>query len=389
MNAPRKVCVVTGSRADYGLLYWLMKEISGDRELQLQLIATGMHLSPEFGLTVRKIEEDGFTIDEKVEMLLSSDTPVGIAKSMGVGLIGFADALDRLRPDMVVVLGDRFEILSAAQAALVARLPIAHLHGGEVSEGAFDEGIRHAISKMAHLHFVAAEPYRKRLVQMGERPDRVFNVGAPGLDHLARLNWMSRAELEAALGVPLGKPLFLITYHPATLDVANATVAMDELLAALEEFPAATLIFTYPNADTGGRNLIVAIDDFVAKHPHRARAFASLGQRNYLSLMREADAVIGNSSSGLIEAPALQRPTVNIGERQKGRLKASSVVDVAETREDIVRGIRHVLSEQFRDALSGTVSLYGAGNASEKIRLILKQPLPDIKKHFFDIAHGY
>lgn len=389
MNAPRKVCVVTGSRADYGLLYWLMKEISGDRELQLQLIATGMHLSPEFGLTVRKIEEDGFAVDEKVEMLLSSDTPVGIAKSMGVGLIGFADALDRLRPEMVVVLGDRFEILAAVQAALVARLPIAHLHGGEVSEGAFDEGIRHAISKMAHLHFVAAEPYRKRLVQMGERPDRVFNVGAPGLDHLAGLNWMSRAELEAELGVPLGKPLFLITYHPATLDVANATVAMEELLAALEEFPTATLIFTYPNADTGGRNLIASIDDFVAKHEHRAKAFASLGQRYYLSLMGEADAVIGNSSSGLIEAPALKKPTVNIGDRQQGRLKASSVIDVAGSREDIVRGIRGALSEEFRRALPGTVSLYGAGNASEKIRQILKQPLPEIKKRFFDIEHGY
>lgn len=381
--------MVTGSRADYGLLYWLLKEISGDSELQLQLIVTGMHLSPEFGLTVRQIDADGFPIDAKVEMLLSSDTPAGIAKSMGVGLIGFGDALARLRPDIVVVLGDRFEILAAAQAALVARLPIAHLHGGEVSEGAFDEGIRHAISKMAHLHFVAAEPYRKRLVQMGEHPDRVFNVGAPGLDHLAGLKWLSRVELETVLGLPLGKPLFLMTYHPVTLDTADATDAQEELLAALDAFPDATLIFTYPNADTGGRNLIAAIDDFVARHPHRARAFASLGQRNYLSLMREADAVIGNSSSGLIEAPALQKPTVNIGERQKGRLKASSVVDVAETREDVVRGIRHVLSEEFREALSGTVSLYGAGNASEQIRLILKQPLPDIKKHFFDIAHGY
>jgi UDP-N-acetylglucosamine 2-epimerase (non-hydrolysing)/GDP/UDP-N,N'-diacetylbacillosamine 2-epimerase (hydrolysing) len=256
VNSRRKICVVTGSRAEYGLLYWLLREIAEDPGLQLQLVATGMHLSPEFGLTYRQIEADGFVIDAKVESLLSSDTPSGIAKSMGLGLIGFADAFERLRPDVVVVLGDRYEILAAAQAALVARIPIAHIHGGELSEGAFDESIRHALTKLAHWHFVAAEPYRKHVVQLGEAPERVFNTGAPGLDHLDRLNWLSRSELETALTLPLRHPLFLVTYHPVTLDPRNGAAAMEALCEALSRFPEATVVFTYPNADIGGRALI-------------------------------------------------------------------------------------------------------------------------------------
>jgi len=388
MTTPRKICIVTGARADYGLLYWLMKEIADDSELQLQVVATGMHLSPEFGLTYRQIEADGFTIDAKVEMLLSSDSAVGIAKSMGLGVIGFADALDRLKPDILVVLGDRFEILAAAQAALVLRIPIAHIHGGETTEGAFDEGIRHAISKMAQWHFVAAEPYRKRVVQMGESPGRVFNYGAPGLDQLSKLDWLERQDLEAALHIKLATPLFLVTYHPVTLAAGNPEDPMAELLNALEAFPEATVIFTYPNADTGGRILIECIDRFVAQNQKRARAFISLGQQRYLSLMREADVVIGNSSSGLTEAPALKNATVNIGDRQKGRLNASSVIDAAENTQDITQAIQLALSDDFRGNLPDTVSLYGLGSVSQKIKTMLKAVKPEVRKAFFDIEHG-
>ncbi len=389
MSEPRIVCVVTGSRAEYGLLYWLMKDVADDPALHLQVVATGMHLSPEFGLTYRQIEADGFTIDAKVEMLLSADSPVAVSKALGLGVIGFADVLPRLKPDVMIVLGDRFEILAAVQAAMIARIPVAHIHGGETSEGAFDEGIRHAITKMAHLHFVAAEPYRQRVVQLGESPARVFNVGAPGLDHLARTPLLSRAALASSLSLDLGRPLFLVTYHPATLGRLSPLDAFGQLLEALHSFPDAAVVFTYPNADTGGRALIACIDAFVAQSSGRAKAFASLGQQRYLSLMREADVIIGNSSSGLTEAPALCRATVNIGERQKGRLKASSVIDVEERCQDIVAGIGRALSEGFRDSLPATESLYGRGDASAAIVSRLKEALPTLQKSFFDIGHGY
>lgn len=387
--SPRKICVVTGSRADYGLLFWLMKGIAADPALELQVVATGMHLSPEFGLTFRQIGADGFAIAAKVEMLLSADTPVAISKSLGLGVIGFADALERLRPDVVVVLGDRFEILAAAQAALLAAIPLAHIHGGERSEDAFDESIRHAVTKMAQWHFVAAEAYRKRVVQMGEAPENVFNCGSPGLDHLAHLVWLSRTELEQSLGMALGKPLFLVTYHPVTLSGESTLMPMGELLAALESFPEATLVFTYPNADTGGRAIIGCIDEFVAKHPKRAKAFVSLGQQRYLSLMRECDVVVGNSSSGLTEAPALGKATVNIGGRQAGRLKAASVLDAPERREAIHHAIHEALSEPFRNRLGETVSLYGGGGASQAIIARLRGALPSVRKPFFDIAHAH
>jgi len=389
MSHTRRICVVTGTRAEYGLLSGLMREIASDPALSLQVVATGMHLSPEFGSTYRQIEADGFVIDAKVEMLLSSDSAVGIGKSMGLGVMGFAEALDRLRPEVMVVLGDRFEILAAVQAALVARVPVAHIHGGETTEGAFDEGIRHAISKMAHWHFVAAEPYRRRVVQMGEAPQRVFNFGAPGLDQIARLDWLDREALNASLGLPDRAPLFLVTYHPVTLDERSPEQAMQQLLQALEAFPEAGIVFTYPNADTGGRALIDAVNRFVAAHPGRARAFASLGARRYLSLMRFADAVIGNSSSGLIETPFLKAATVNIGDRQKGRLKASSVIDAEETSGDIVRAIRQALSPAFRATLADTVSLYGQGNAGVRIKDVLKTADLAVRKPFFDIQHEH
>lgn len=381
----RKICVVTGTRAEYGLLYWLMREIQADADLHLQLIATGMHLSPEFGLTHKRIEADGFSIDEKVEMLLSSDTPVGVAKSIGLGVIGFADALERLKPDVLVVLGDRYEILSAAQAALVARIPVAHIHGGETTEGAIDESIRHAITKMANLHFVAAEPYRKRVIQMGEQPDTVFNVGSPGLDNIARLQLLSRDRLEQELGCSLGELSFLVTYHPATLGATSPRHAMQELLQALDRFPRAQIIFTKPNSDTGGRVIGQMIDEYAQGNKGRVAVFMSMGQLRYLSALQYVDAVIGNSSSGIIEAPALKIPTVNIGERQTGRLKARSIVDCNETTEAIVAAINMALSPAFKDEARRGVSLYGVGKSSILIKDCLKQANLKVIKRFNDL----
>lgn len=386
MTAPRRIAVVTGTRAEYGLLYWLIRSLHEDADVELQLVATGMHLSPDFGLTVQDIEQDGFPIADRVEMLLSSDTPEGITKSIGLGTIGFADCFRRLRPDVLVVLGDRFEILAAAQAAMIARIPIAHLHGGESTFGLIDEAIRHAVTKMAHLHFVATEVYGRRVIQMGEHPDRVFVHGTPGLDHLTHMDWMSREELSRSLTLELGSPLFLVTYHPVTLD-AGSIEAMEALTTTLDAFPEASVIFTYPNADTGGRALIERIEAWVARNPGRATAAVSLGQRRYLSAMRLADVVIGNSSSGLTEAPALRRPTVNLGERQDGRLKADSVVDCPERSEDIVAAIRRALSPEMQGVLASLTPVYGESGASAKIAHTLKtHPLEGlIKKRFYDL----
>jgi UDP-N-acetylglucosamine 2-epimerase (non-hydrolysing)/GDP/UDP-N,N'-diacetylbacillosamine 2-epimerase (hydrolysing) len=385
----RTICIVTGARADYGLLSPLIKQIAGDSALRLQVIATGAHLSPEFGLTRRDIEADGVVIDAAVEMQLSSDSRVGTTKSMGLGMIGFADALERLKPDVLVLLGDRFEILAAAQAALIARIPIAHIHGGELSEGAFDDSIRHAITKMAHWHFVAAEPYRKRVIQLGEDPRRVFSFGAPGLDWLAQTQFMQRTELERELGMTLRSPLLLVTYHPATLGRLEPQAAMSELLAALDEFPDASVILSYPNADACGRELIALAERWIGMNTQRARAFASLGTRRYLSALRLADAIVGNSSSALIEAPALQRATVNIGDRQRGRLKAASVIDVTESRAAIVAGIRQALSEEFRATLPRTQSAYGSGDVSRRIKDALKTADLAAAKVFFDVEHRH
>ncbi|MGH8249560.1 MAG: UDP-N-acetylglucosamine 2-epimerase [Steroidobacteraceae bacterium] len=386
--ASRRICVVTGTRAEYGLLSPLMTEVARDPELCLQVVATGMHLSPEFGLTYRDIEADGFAIDARIEMLLSSDTPVGIAKSIGLGVAGLAEALDRLRPGILVLLGDRFETLAAAQAAMVARIPIAHIHGGESSEGAYDESIRHAITKMAQWHFVAAAAYRKRVIQMGESPDRVFDFGAPGLDQLRLIEWLDRRALEQSLGMTLNSPLFLVTYHPATLGRTEPVETMNELLRALDEFSDATVVFTYPNADSGGRAIIERLERWVGANGRRARGFMSLGQRRYLSLMREADVIVGNSSSALIEAPALKKASVNVGDRQAGRLKARSVVDAAEDRASIVAALQTALSPEFCASLPETESLYGSGNVSSRIKEFLKSVAIDDRKSFFDIDHG-
>ncbi|KLU62644.1 GDP/UDP-N,N'-diacetylbacillosamine 2-epimerase (hydrolyzing) [Peptococcaceae bacterium CEB3] len=344
----RKICVVTGSRAEYGLLYPLLREIQADPDLELLLLVTGTHLSPEFGLTYREIERDGFTIADKVEMLLSADTPTAIAKSVGLATIGLAESYARLQPDIVVILGDRYEILAAAQAALFARIPLAHLHGGERTEGAMDEAIRHAVTKMAHLHFVAAEPYRRRVIQLGEDPARVFNVGAVGSDNIRRQRLRSRESLERELEFPLGKVNFLVTYHPVTLGRTDSASAMGELLAALDHFPEAQIIFTKPNSDTDGRVIGRMMESYAARQPERAKVFVSLGQVRYFSAVSQCAVVIGNSSSGLTEVPALGRPAVNLGERQKGRLRPASVIDCAEREEDIVRAITEALSPEFQ-----------------------------------------
>ncbi|MDB6059943.1 MAG: UDP-N-acetylglucosamine 2-epimerase [Verrucomicrobiaceae bacterium] len=382
----RKICVITGTRAEYGLLRWVMQGIKDDPALTLQIIATGMHLSPEFGLTYRAIELDGFYIDRKVEMLTSSDSPVGIVKSMGLGLIGFADALNELQPDLIVVLGDRFEIFSAVAAALVARIPVAHIHGGEATEGLIDEALRHSITKMSHLHFVAAEEYRQRVIQLGEQPERVFLVGGLGIDNIKRLPLLTRSELESSLGFALGKKNLLITFHPVTLETATAEIQMAELLATLAEQKDTQLIFTLPNADTDGRALIKMIEQFVAQHA-QAHAFASLGQLRYLSCVSQVDGVVGNSSSGLTEVPSFRKGTVNIGDRQRGRLCAPSIINCEPTQSAIAAALEALYSDAFQSSLNQVENPYGEGGASEKIIAILKSIALDdlIKKRFYDL----
>lgn len=382
----RTICVVTGTRAEYGLLRWLMRAIADDPSLRLQIIATGMHLSPEFGLTYREIEGDGFHIDRKVEMLTSSDTTVGIAKSMGLGMIGFADALADLRPDLIVVLGDRFEIFAAVAAALVARIPIAHLHGGERTEGAFDEALRHSITKMSHLHFVAAEEYRQRVIQLGEQPANVLTVGGLGIDAIKKVALLDRAALEASLDFSLGSKSLLITFHPVTLEVSTAEEQMQALLDALAERSDTQLIFTLPNADTGGRALIEMVHRFVAAHAN-ARAYTSLGQLRYLSCVALVDGVVGNSSSGLAEVPSFHKGTVNIGDRQRGRLMADSVINCAPDRASIAAAIDSLYAPAFQARLPAVRNPYGDGGASEKILGVIRDfPLEHaIKKSFYDL----
>lgn len=382
----RKICVVTGTRAEYGLLYWLMKEIQADASLELQVIVTGMHLSPEFGLTYKEIEKD-FAINKKIEMLLSSDTSIGISKSMGLAQIAFAEAYDELIPDIVVVLGDRFEIFSAATAAMIARIPIAHIHGGETTEGVFDEAIRHSITKMSHLHFVATEAYRKRVIQLGEAPDKVFNFGAPGLDNILNLHLLAKEEFGNEIGFKLGKKNLLVTFHPVTLEQSTAEEQFQQLLAALDELSETRIIFTKANADTDGRVINTMIDSYVAANKDKAIAFASLGQLRYLSALRYVDAVVGNSSSGLTEAPSFKIGTINIGDRQRGRIKAASVIDCAPDKSAIIDAIQQLYSPGFRKSLSEVRNPYGEGGSSKKIASVLRtHPLTQLlKKKFNDL----
>lgn len=381
----KKICVVTGTRAEYGLLYWLMKEIEQDESLVLQLIVTGMHLSPEFGLTYKEIEKE-FTIDKKIEMLLSSDTAIGLSKSMGLAQISFSEAYNELQPDMVVLLGDRYEIFSAASSAMISRIPIAHLHGGETTEGAFDEAIRHSITKMSHLHFAATETYCKRIIQMGENPDRVFNVGGLGIENIKRLPLLSKIEFEQSIEFKLGKKNLLVTFHPVTLEQSTASEQFQELLNAIDELAETHVIFTKANSDTDGRIINQMIDNYVSKHANTI-AFTSMGQLRYLSALKFMDAVVGNSSSGLAEAPSFKVATVNIGDRQKGRIKAESVIDCLPEKSSILNVLQTVDTVEFKTKLKNTNNPYGNGCASTEIVNVLKtfDVENSLKKSFYDL----
>jgi GDP/UDP-N,N'-diacetylbacillosamine 2-epimerase (hydrolysing) len=382
----RKICVVTGSRADYGLLHSVMKGISLESELELQVIVTGMHLSEEFGSTVTEIEADGFKIHCKVETLANSDTPEGIAKSIASGIEGSAIAFAEMKPDLVVLLGDRYEIFAAASAALVSRLPIAHLHGGEVTVGAFDEAFRHAITKMSQLHFVAHEDYRNRVIQLGENPTHVFNVGALGLSNYKPEELLSRIQLENELGIKFKKKALLVTFHPVTLENNTAVTQMSELLKALETLDDTTLIFTMPNADTGGLAQMKLIQEFVKRHRHSI-VCQSLGRVKYLSCLQFVDGVVGNSSSGLIEAPSFKIGTINIGDRQSGRIKAESVIDCEPISASIQAALINMYEENFQNRLKSLHNPFGNGGASNEIIRILKQIdlLQILKKEFHDL----
>lgn len=381
----RKVAVFTGTRAEYGLLYWLMKDIQSDEELMLQLLVSGMHLSPEFGNTWQQIEKDGFSIDEKIEILLSSDSPVGTAKSMGLGVLGFADALSRLKPEIFVILGDRFEALAAAQTAMILRIPVFHLHGGEITEGAYDDAIRHAITKLSYLHGTSTEEYRNRVIQLGEDPARVANVGAIGLDHLKRGEFMSVDELSSSLNFPLKKPYLLVTYHPVTLGNEPAEESFLALLDALDEFPEYQVILTYPNGDDGGRKIIPLLEEYAAKESERVLAIPSLGQVRYLSAVKHASAVVGNSSSGIIEVPAFDVPTVNIGVRQRGRLAARSVLNCIPTKDSISEALNTAISRSYKEDGEEILNPYGQGDASSKVINMIKSMHFVPSKTFYDI----
>ncbi|MCE2613623.1 UDP-N-acetylglucosamine 2-epimerase [Flavobacteriaceae bacterium D16] len=383
----KKICVITGTRAEYGLLYWLIRFLKEDPKIELQLIVTGMHLSPEFGLTYSEIENQGYFINKKIEILLSSDTAVGVSKSMGLAQISFSEAYDELKPDIALVLGDRFEIFAAVASAMISRIPVAHLHGGEATEGLIDEPIRHSITKMSHLHFTATEEYRKRVIQLGENPNRVFNVGAPGLDSLQFLELLEKDDFQKAIDFRLNKRNILVTFHPVTLEENTAQEQFSNLLEALDTLQDTSFIFTKPNADTDGRTIINQIDSYVSINPKKACAFTSLGQLRYLSALKHVDLVMGNSSSGLTEAPSFKIPTINIGDRQKGRIKAQSVIDCSPEVHDMLDALKKAFSNDFRKSIEAIDNPYGKGGASRKIVKKLKEiDLTDIvKKSFYDI----
>lgn len=382
----KKICVVTGTRAEYGLLKPLIYRIKEDRALKLQLLVTGMHLSPEFGMTYKEIEADGFRISEKVEILLSADTPTGICKSMGLGMIEYSSAYSRLKPDMIVVLGDRFEAFSAVACALVHNIPVAHIHGGELTEGAIDDALRHAITKMSYLHFTSNEVYRQRVIQLGEQPNRVYNVGALGAENIRNLKLLSKEELEEAIGFKMEGNVALVTFHPVTLEEGSAMEQCQALLDALDETNDLKVIFTKANADTEGRIINAMIDRYVQNHVARCIAFTSMGQIRYLSAMKYSKMVIGNSSSGILEAPVLGIPTINIGDRQKGRIKASSILDCKANTADIKLAITKILEDEegYRNISDKKDEVE---DTSSQIIKYMKQHLKhiDMKKSFYDI----
>ena len=382
----RKICVVTSTRAEYGLLYWLLKEIKADSELKLQLIVTGMHLSPEFGLTYKEIEKE-FKIDKKIEILSSSHTNLDICAEMARVYEKFAPALAELKPDILVLLGDRYEIFGVAGVASIMQIPIAHIHGGETTQGAFDEAFRHSITKMSHIHFAATNEYANRIIQLGEEPRRVFNVGGPGIENIKKLNLLNKDEFEKSIKFKLAKKNILITFHPVTLENSSAREQFNELLNALDELEETNFIFTKANSDTDGDVINKMIDEYVSENPQKAVAFASLGQLRYLSAIKFVDIVLGNSSSALLEVPSFKKATINIGDRQKGRARASSVIDVRPVKEEILAAIKRAYSKEFEQTLKDTINPYDGGNPSKKMVKILKEIKLDgiLKKKFYDV----
>lgn len=385
----KKICFITGTRAEYFILSPLMKKVEAHPDFQLQIVATGMHLSPEFGLTYQDIEKDGFVIDEKVEMLLSSDTPEGIAKSMGLAMMSFPSVFRRLQPDILVILGDRYEMLAVASVACVMNLPIAHLHGGEKTEGAFDESIRHSLTKMSYLHFTSTEEYKNRVIQLGEQPERVFNVGALGVENIKETKLLSKEALEESIGFALGEHFALVTFHPVTLEKSTAKEQFSQLLQALEEKDDLKVIFTKANSDTDGRIINEMIDQTIQKNPDKYVGFTSMGLLRYLSAMKYCDFVLGNSSSGLLETPTLKKPTINIGDRQKGRIKALSVIDCLPEKESVLVAMKKAESKGFLEQIEAMENPYGDGTSSVQMIQILERFLLenviDIKKVFFDL----
>lgn len=385
----KRIGIMTGTRAEYGLLKSLMQEINKDNDLELYLIVSGMHLSPEFGMTYKEIEEDGFEINAKVEMLLSSDSPVGISKSIGLGIIGFADEFQRADLDMLILLGDRYEALSAAISAMVMRIPIAHLHGGELTEGAIDEGIRHSITKMSYLHFTSTEQYRSRVIQLGENPERVFYVGALGVENIKKINLMTKEELEKSIHFEIDENTVVVTYHPVTLENNTVEEQFLNLLKVLDRNPKIRMIFTKANADTNGRIVNELIDKYAAQNSERACAFMSLGQKRYLSALKYCRIVIGNSSSGIIEAPSFGKPIINIGDRQKGRICADSVINCGYTQQEIQQAMETALTEEFENKARNCRNPYEKENTAANIISVIKDYLLNdkikLKKGFYDI----
>ena len=384
----KKVCIVTGTRAEYGILRPLIEKLDKESSIELQIIATGMHLSPEFGLTYKNIEQDGYNITEKIEILLSSDSSVGVSKSMGLALISFAECYQRINPDLIIILGDRYETFSAMAAATVAKIPVAHLHGGEITEGAFDDSFRHSMTKMAYLHFTSAEEYSNRVIQLGENPDRVFNVGAMGVENVLKLKLSSRDELEKKLEIELKEGYFTVVFHPVTLENNSAEDQVNELMKALDEFKGKNIVFIKGNSDTNGRIINSAIDNYCINNSN-AFCFASLHIEDYMSLLKNSSCIIGNSSSGIIEAPSFKIATINIGDRQKGRIKAQSVIDCKPNAEEIVSAINIGIDNNFKNIFEKIENPYGNGETSEKIHKIIKEFLFDkeinLKKKFYNI----
>ncbi len=382
----RKVCIVTGTRADYGLLKWVIEGVNNSTQLELQLIATGMHLSGEYGLTYKEIEADGFNIVRKINMLVSSDTAASISKSIALGMIGFSDALEQLKPDLVILLGDRFEILAAATTAMISAIPIAHIHGGEKTEGAFDEAIRHSITKMSQIHFVATEEYSKRVIQLGEDPQNVFNFGGLGVDCINNLKLLELDKLEESLSIRFKSKNLLITFHPVSLEEGSSKRYIEELLSALDELEETNLIFTMPNSDIENKVISQEINAF-CKRKKDAYSFVSLGQKRYLSCVKYVDGVIGNSSSGILEVPTFKKGTINIGDRQLGRIRCASIIDCKNDRASILKAIKELYSDDFQSQLPNVKNPYGEGGASRKIvKTIEKLSLDSIiRKRFHDL----